>query len=440
MKDGMATTCVQCGHETDPGEPCFRCLMRVALEPEPDVPPKIRGLEILEPLGRGGMGRVYKARQAELGRTVAVKILPPELAESPDFMERFRREAQALAAADHPNIVRVHDYGTEDGQSYLVMEHVEGRSLRHLMRERIPAAQALDVARQVAAALEVAHGRGVVHRDVKPENILVDAQGRAKLVDFGLARLPGDAERRLTRPAQVMGTLHYMAPEQYENPRAADHRTDVYSLGVVLYELLTGELPLGRFPPPSRKAEIDPALDRVVLRALEKEPDRRYPRIADFRADLARAAGPRRLTRRWALAAGAALAAGIVLAVIASLPGDPRDAFVGSWKGMWSSAVNSDARGRLETVISKSPDDPKTVHISFRLIGSGVLPGEGDFEVRPEGGASTLTARRLTVAGLPVEGRWRFTFTRSGPRATGTYEIIFAGLSDRGYLEQEPAR
>src|SRR5262249_12915893 len=191
----------------------------------------------------------------------------------------FTREARALARLDHPGIVAVHDFGQSDGMYYLVMQFVDGVNLRQILRAgQLRPAEALRIVPQVCEALQYAHDQGVGHRDVKPENILLDRRGQVKIADFGLAKLldrqPADA--LLTGSGQVMGTPHYMAPEQTERPLAVDHRADIYSLGVVFYEMLTGELPLGRFAPPSQRVQVDVRLDEVVLRALAKEPERRY--------------------------------------------------------------------------------------------------------------------------------------------------------------------
>ncbi len=246
-------------------------------------------LEVAEQLGRGGMGVVYKARQPKLDRFVALKILPPEAGREPHFAERFSREAKALAKLSHPHIVAVHDFGEADGLFYFLMEYVDGSNLRQLIRTRpVRPEEALRIIGQACDALQYAHEEGVIHRDIKPENILIDKRGRVKLADFGLAKVLGRATtaHTLTGSQQVMGTPHYMAPEQWEKPHAVDHRADIYSLGVVLYELLTGELPLGRFAAPSQKASVDSRLDGVVLRALEKEPEQRYQRVSELRAAL----------------------------------------------------------------------------------------------------------------------------------------------------------
>ena len=229
-------------------------------------------------IGQGGMGAVYRARQKRLDRAVALKILPAELGRDPAFAGRFEREALALARLNHPNLVTIHDVGRAGEWCYLVMELVEGATLREVLRTgRLSPREALAVIPQLCDALQYAHDAGVVHRDIKPENILLDRRGRVKIADFGLAKLigPGDGAS-LTRTGMVLGTVHYMAPEQVEGSAAVDHRADIYSLGVVFYEMLTGGLPLGRFDPPSRRIEIDVRLDEVVLRTLEKDPAKRF--------------------------------------------------------------------------------------------------------------------------------------------------------------------
>ena len=243
-------------------------------------------LEILELIGQGGMGFVFKARQPKLERLVALKILPQALAADPAFAERFSREARLLARLNHPNIVAIHDFGQAGGYFYLLMEFVDGVNLRQAMRAgRFTPAQALVVVPKICEALQFAHDEGILHRDIKPENILVDVRGRVKIADFGIAKLVGDAqpEGTLTGSGATLGTPHYMAPEQLEKPGSVDHRADIYSLGVVFYEMLTGELPLGRFQPPSQKVEVDVRLDQVVLHALEKDPSRRYQHASQVR-------------------------------------------------------------------------------------------------------------------------------------------------------------
>ena len=251
-------------------------------------------LEILELIGQGGMGFVFKARQPKLERLVALKILPQALAADPAFAERFSREGRLLARLNHPNIVTIHDFGQAGGYFYLLMEFVDGVNLRDAMRAgRFTPAQALVVVPKICEALQFAHNEGILHRDIKPENILVDVRGRVKIADFGIAKLVGDAqsETGLTGSGRTLGTPHYMAPEQLEKPGEVDHRADIYSLGVVFYEMLTGELPLGRFQPPSHRVEMDVRLDEVVLHALEKEPSRRYQQASHVKTAVETIAG-----------------------------------------------------------------------------------------------------------------------------------------------------
>ncbi|MCP3904936.1 MAG: protein kinase [Planctomycetes bacterium] len=259
-----------------------------------DMAPLFPQLEILEVLGQGGMGVVYKARQRGLDRVVALKVLPKDAGSDPTFAERFGREARALARLQHPNIVTIHDSGQADGMYYFVMEFIDGMDLRRMMGSgQLAPDQALAIVPRICEALQYAHDEGVMHRDIKPENILVDTKGRVKIADFGLAKLIAAPEghRTLTAPQQVMGTMHYMAPEQVERPGEVDHRADLYALGVVIYEMLTGELPIGRFPLPSERAPVDHRLDQIVLHALEKEPGRRYQHAGQIKTDFERLSG-----------------------------------------------------------------------------------------------------------------------------------------------------
>jgi tRNA A-37 threonylcarbamoyl transferase component Bud32 len=308
--------CPTCGDPMPRGAPygiCPRCLLRQGFDSPPVGPapqssppvaryqggftapapealaPLFPQLEILELLGQGGMGAVYKARQKKLDRLVALKILPAEAGRDPAFTERFTREARALARLSHPNIVAVHDFGDTGDLYYFIMEYVDGVNLRQVLEAGpVAPAEALRLVPQLCDALQYAHEEEVVHRDIKPENILLDRKGRVKIADFGLAKLLGQASGpfTLTGSRQVMGTPHYMAPEQLERPGAVDHRADIYSMGVVLYEMLTGGLPLGRFALPSQRAVVDGRLDEVVLRALEKAPELRYQRVSEFKTDL----------------------------------------------------------------------------------------------------------------------------------------------------------
>ncbi|MEA3188306.1 MAG: eukaryotic-like serine/threonine-protein kinase [Chthoniobacter sp.] len=267
-----------------------------------ELAPLFPQLEVLQLIGKGGMGAVYKARQRELDRVVALKILPPGIGDAPGFAERFAREAKALAKLNHPGIVTIHDFGRADGLYFFVMEFVDGVNLRQLLHgERIAPREALAIVPQICDALQFAHDHGIVHRDIKPENILMDRRGRVKVADFGLAKLveagaetlagSSVSDPTLTEAGKVLGTPSYMAPEQTEHPDEVDHRADIYALGVVFYQMLTGELPDKQLQPPSRKVQIDVRLDEVVLRALEKNPDLRYSQASIFKTEVETIAG-----------------------------------------------------------------------------------------------------------------------------------------------------
>ncbi len=253
--------------------------------PSPEeIAAKFPQFEILGCLGRGGMGVVYKARQKSLNRVVAIKVLAPEREHDARFAERFAREAELLAKLSHPHIVTIHDFGRADGLFYIVMEFVDGVNLRDLLREaKIEPKQALAIVPPVCEALQYAHDHGVVHRDIKPENLLLDREGRVKIADFGIAALVGG-----DGAGERAGTPPYMAPEQGggksgASATAIDHRADIYALGVVLYEMLTGERPGREVVAPSRKVQIDVRLDEIVLRALEKQPELRYATATEFK-------------------------------------------------------------------------------------------------------------------------------------------------------------
>jgi tRNA A-37 threonylcarbamoyl transferase component Bud32 len=265
-----------------------------SLAPE-ELAPHFPQLEILECLGRGGMGVVYKARQKSLNRLVALKLLAPERADDPQFAARFVKEAHALAALNHPNIVGVHDFGQAGGFYYLLMEFVDGVNLRQLLQtKRLTPKEALSIVPPVCEALQCAHDHGIVHRDIKPENLLIDKAGTVKIADFGIAKMVTDPSDRtdLTdlKTSHGQGTPDYAAPEQQNG--TADHRADIYSLGVVLYEMLTGERPNGNLTPPSKRVQVDIRIDEIVLRALEKTPELRFQTAADFRTQVEAAASP----------------------------------------------------------------------------------------------------------------------------------------------------
>ncbi|MGB8355548.1 MAG: protein kinase [Chthoniobacteraceae bacterium] len=314
-------SCPECGKPVPANSQhqlCPACLMAQAIAsqtaagnaaapapvPAPDeIAGKFPQFEILEYLGRGGMGVVYKARQKSLNRLVAIKILAPEREHDTRFAGRFAREAELLAKLSHPHIVTIHDFGETGGLYFLVMEFVDGVSLRDLLREgRLEPKQALAIVPEICDALQFAHDHGIVHRDIKPENILLDRLGRVKVADFGLAKLiavaeagdidPGNhgsatlATGDLTETGKAMGTPSYMAPEQTSHPDEVDNRADIYALGVVFYQMLTGELPGKILEAPSRKVQIDVRLDEIVLRALEKNPELRFQQASIFKTQV----------------------------------------------------------------------------------------------------------------------------------------------------------
>jgi serine/threonine protein kinase/uncharacterized protein involved in exopolysaccharide biosynthesis len=357
----MAThhLCTVCGKPLAANAPeglCPECLLRAGLGTGVDlgadtevsparsrfVPPSVAELaplfpqlEIQELIGQGGMGAVYRARQKELDRIVALKVLPPGIGQDAAFAERFTREARALAKLNHPGIVTLYEFGKVGQASrpspvasadkpgkpetapaqlyYFLMEFVDGVNLRQLLHSgRVSAREALAIVPQICDALQYAHDAGIVHRDIKPENILLDRRGRVKVADFGLAKIVGNvaqasspagyggvpaasagigtaepggsanpqagtpALQDLTDAGRIMGTPQYMSPEQITAPGEVDHRADIYALGVVFYQMLTGELPGKRIEPPSKKVAIDVRLDEVVLRALEQKPELRF--------------------------------------------------------------------------------------------------------------------------------------------------------------------
>jgi serine/threonine protein kinase len=331
MSDPTKSVCPQCGAPLPPDSPaglCPRCLMAMnlatqtaltadaanpsAAQRNPPPPPEeiakyFPNFDILECLGRGGMGVVYKARQKSLHRLVALKILAPERVKDATFAQRFAVEAKTLAKLNHPGIVTIYDFGQADTLFYLVMEFVDGVNLRQLLNlSRVSAREALAIVPQICDALQFAHDQGIVHRDIKPENILLDRRGRVKVADFGLAKIVGsgadassgvtpseapdrlkpELQTSLTEADKVMGTPQYMSPEQFNSPAEVDHRADIYALGVVFYQMLTGELPGKQLQPPSQKVQIDVRLDEVVLRALEQKPELRYQQASALKTQV----------------------------------------------------------------------------------------------------------------------------------------------------------
>ena len=277
---------------------------------EPVTTPRVfsNRYELTHLIARGGMAQVYRAHDRLLDRPVALKVLFPELSVDRAFVERFRREAQAAANLSHPNIVPVYDWGEDNGAYFIVMEFIDGRALSAVLRESgsLPAHDVASIGANVAAALSFAHRHGVVHRDVKPGNVLIMADGGVKVTDFGIARAM-NTEESLTQTGAVMGTAAYFSPEQAEG-QGVDSRSDIYSLGVVLYEMSTGKPPFTGDSPvavaskhvrdhPVMPREVNPAvpveLEAVIMKAMAKSPDDRYATADEFRADLLRFADGR---------------------------------------------------------------------------------------------------------------------------------------------------
>jgi serine/threonine protein kinase len=322
-----ADVCPQCGlalsHAVGTGGLCPRCLIAMAVEhlstvdhpalgrfgsvgAAPDIETlnsQLPTYEFCELLGRGGAGWVYRALQRSLHRPVAIKILHGGTSGITDAAQRFAREAQILARLKHPRIVTVHDYGALPDSQYLVMEYVSGPTLRDLLRGGSLRGDAVRIADQICEAVEYAHAMGVMHRDLKPENVLfesVDRLDTLKVADFGISRLIGDTEPGFhqTQTGFVVGTPFYAAPEQMVSKQAVGTRADIYSIGVMLYEMLTDQLPRGRFPAPSQLANVPAGIDAVVLRCLESDPERRYADVASLRVALNQAASGSASRRR----------------------------------------------------------------------------------------------------------------------------------------------
>lgn len=296
-------------HRVEPGESppspkeAFKGMMQSPSPPPPNswqaISPEeldklLPDYDIIALLGRGGMGAVYRATQKSLDRPVAIKVLPPELSQDLEFEARFRREAKSMARLSHPNIIQIHDFGQTEGHHfYFVMEFIDGADLHQMIRQGLVNEDtALKVVIQICEALQYAHDKGYVHRDIKPANILMTSEGVIKVGDFGLAKLidPNQGseteQQGLTLTGNSMGTPHYMAPEQMSGDNPIDHRADIYSLGVMLYEMLTGEIPRGAFAPPSGKIQVDVRIDDVVLKAMQEKPDLRYQAAKDIEEDV----------------------------------------------------------------------------------------------------------------------------------------------------------
>lgn len=249
---------------------------------------RLSGYEVHEFLARGGMGAVYRGVQTSLGRQVAIKILPPQLRDAdPHYAERFKQEARSMAQLNHPGIVSVHDFGEmTDGTLYFIMEFIDGTDVGQMVSQqgRLSSAHAMAIAAHVCDALQYAHEHGVIHRDIKPANIMVGRDGRVKVADFGLAKSVQSATTNLTVTGHVMGTPHFVAPEALRLGMSIDHRADIYAVGVMLYQMLTGKLPQGVFEMPSLQVPgLDPRYDAIVASAMREDREQRYQKILDMR-------------------------------------------------------------------------------------------------------------------------------------------------------------
>ncbi|MGH9659063.1 MAG: protein kinase domain-containing protein, partial [Bryobacteraceae bacterium] len=407
--------------------------------------------EIAEALGAGGMGEVYRARDERLDRYVAVKVLPPHLARDPQALARFEREAKAVAALSHPNILALYDIGTEGDVSYAVTELLEGETLRsRLAREQLPARRAAHIAVAVAEGLAAAHSKGITHRDLKPENIFLTTAGQVKILDFGLARVEAapEAETALTAGGAIMGTAGYMSPEQVRGQNV-DARTDIFSLGCVLYEMLsrrrafTGLASVLETAP----SPIDgSALERVAFRCLEKNPSERFQTAADLAFALREPAPVATSSRSWKIPAAAALVVLVVLLAwwlmprrrlidsLAVLPfvnasGDPAAEYLGD--GITENLINTLAQlPKLRVVPRSSAFRYKSAQNDLRKVAEAlgvkaVLTGR----VHQRGDTLNVQAELVDVAADAQ--LWGRQYSRPGADILAVQEEIAREVSDK---------
>jgi len=416
--------------------------------------------KITAKLGEGGMGEVYRAEDTKLGREVAIKVLPVEVAEDPERLARFEREARAVAALSHPNILAIYDFGSENGVTYAVMELLDGQTLREVLQDGpLPTRKALEYARQVANGLGAAHDKGVAHRDLKPENLIVTRKGRVKILDFGLAKwtpLEEGAEDPTlaetfaaeTGPGMVLGTVGYMSPEQVRG-QSADHRADVFSLGAILYEMLSGgrafqadsavetmSAILKEHPPELSKTveNLPPSVDRIVQHCLEKDPEQRFQSAQDLAfqlealqqtsiSGLERAADSLPTVRRrpkWAWLIAAALG-GLVVGALATKylaisPPPPTPTFqrLTFRRGLvWSARFAADGQniiyggawdGKPSELFSTSPDSPESRPLNLGAADLLSISRTGEMAISLDRRFVVGWETRGTLARVPLDG------------------------------------
>lgn len=376
----------------------------------------LNGIVIETSLGRGGMGAVYLGRQLSLDREVAIKVLASELADDPQFLARLEREARVMAMLKHPNIVAVHDFQRTEEGAAIVMEFVDGGSLRDLLLKHpkgLPVAEALRILRQIAAGLETAHACGVIHRDMKPENVLIDVDGMARVTDFGLALPLAEGTSRLTLTGTAVGTIDYMAPEQLKGAEA-DERLDVYALGVIAYELITGQTPRGSFEAPHRlRKEVPATVGVAIMKALRPDAADRFPSIGAFMEALQ--ARPRRV---WPWIVGACAALAVVawsqwptdLSVV-EVAGPWRDAIAGTRiyedviSGDWKNEDGVLTSNEQICIVKLEDDMPESYDVRMRFVRmNGVHSVALFFQMDGATVSAELDAWREGLAGVQTIG------------------------------------
>ncbi len=448
--------------------------------PPPTIPPApavsglvLPGFEVLEVLGEGGMGRVYKARHLRLDRLVAIKVIRPELLAAPEAVARFLREARATARLCHPNIVTIHDAGEAGGTHFLVMEFVAGTDLATLVRRRgvLSVCRACECVRQAALGLQHAHERGLVHRDIKPSNLLLGEDGTVKLLDLGLARLlpesqAGPDRTELTQAGALMGTPAFLAPEQGLDARAADIRSDIYSLGCTLYHLLTGRPPFTADSPADLlvkhrtaqpkplagyRADVPEGLQTVIDTMLARHPADRYQAPAEVAAALAPYAGavqtttaipgparPRGRRRRYAAAAGVGL---VALGLAAVLWARPWQSGTPSQPEREQPSTASQASASADSSAHASPSADSSSHnVSLNVDDTGAVKTfrEGNITLRVGGSKeSALATANILVLAIPGQGY----FNRGAVYlAHEEYDKAIADFTEAIRLQSGPAR